>query len=314
MRKKDYVIFSGSTSKKLTKKMSGVLQLPLGTVEFCKFANSEFRLRVIDRVLNKICLVVQTTNRPVGNNLLELFFLIDTLKKSGAKRIVALIPYFGYSRQHTAFRSGECVSTLCILKLLRATGVDKVVTFDFHNVGSLKASPLPVANLSILTFLAQAVARKIIISNAMVVSPDEGGAVRAQVFSDCLFGKKGVPVTVIKKQRDHNKLHTVKHQKDFAQDGKLAGKTVILVDDICTTGKTLLSAITLCAKQGARSVYAVVVHADVDESVLSAIQNSPLMRMFTTNTIEKVENLARPFSKIEVVDIGEAAKLTRAFM
>lgn len=314
MYKKSRLIFSGSASEKLTEKMSAVLQVPLGAVEKRAFANSEFRLRVVGAVRHKACTVVQTTSRPVGDNLLELFFLVDTLNRSGAKRVVAVIPYFGYSRQHTAFRSGECVSADSVLKMLRAVGAAKVVTFDFHSVESITSSPLPVIHVSTLPFLAHSTAKQISVSNAVVVSPDEGGAARAKLFSDCLFGEKGRTVVVIKKRRAYAEPHQVRHERDVVNDATLSGKTVILVDDICTTGQTLLSAVALCAKRKARKIYAVVVHADMDEAVLAAIQDSPLATLFTTNTIEKVEKMARPFSKVKVIDIGEVAKLLLRYL
>ena len=302
--KKKYIIFSGTASKELTKKLSVFLGLPLGIVEMDRFANSEFRVRIPTKVKNKSCIIVQTTNNPVSDNLLELFFLIDILRKSDAKEIIVVIPYFGYSRQHINFRSGECVSTDIILKIISTLGADKVITVDFHNLESLKFAPVPVVNVSVLPFIATFIRKRFDVVNSIIVSPDEGGKERAQVFADHFFDNKENRVVVVRKERDYSNIHKIKHIEDFTGKTNIQGKSVILVDDICTTGRTLLSAINLCTKHKAKEIYAVIVHPDMDDPVLSLINNSALTKLFTTNTIEKATLFAKYSSKIELLDIS----------
>lgn len=306
MNKKDYLIFPGSASKKLAKKMSGFLGSPLGNTEVSKFNNSEFKVRILSSVKNKNCIIVQTTSNPASDNLLELFFMIDTIKKAGAKKIIVVIPYFSYSRQHVDFRLGECISTDIIFKIISTLGAGRIITLDFHNLESLESAPLPVINISALPFIAKEMEEKIGISNVVIVSPDEGGECRAQVFSDSFLSGEGRKVIVMKKKRDYNKIHMIKREKNFADKRNIKGKIAIIVDDICTTGKTLLSAVETCAKSGAKKIYAVIVHADMDESIVSLINKSPLEKLFITNSIEKAGNITKCSPKIEIIDISKA--------
>lgn len=303
MPKNGYIIFPGSSSTQLAKKLSRSLNWTLGKTEIARFTNSELRLRVSTKVKNKNCLVVQSTSTPVNDNLFYLFLQVETLKRSGAKQIVAVIPYFGYSRQHKTFRPGECASTDMILKILAVLGVSEVITIDFHNLDALGSTPIPVKSISALPILAETVARQIDISKAVMVSPDEGGIRRAQNFANCLFDQKNKQIIFIKKQRDYDKIHKINHQELIGRL-KIAGKTVIIVDDICTTGKTLLSAVKFCMWQGAEKIYAVITHPDMDEITLGMIEKSQIVKLFTTNTIEYFKTYVTSSKKVEIVDIA----------
>ncbi len=309
MNKKPYIIFFGSASTKLAKKLAVILKLPTGKKEIVRFANSEYRLRILTKVKDKNCIIVQSTCNPVNDNLMELFLLIDTLKRSDARGIIAVIPYFGYSRQHKNFRQGECVSAEMILKILVSLGANKIITLDFHNLKNTQNFPNHFKNVSALPLMARVVAKKVDISNSVVVSPDVGGYHRAQIFANHLFNKRGVPVLVIKKQRDLNQIHKIKHGK-LINNVKILGKTVIIIDDICTTGKTLLSAVNICVQQGAKQIYAVVTHPDMDSSVVDMIDKSQIVRFYTTNSIEYFNAVARNSKKIRSVDISKI--LTKA--
>lgn len=310
MDPRNLLIFSGISSTKLAEKMAGVLHLPVGKTELVQFANTEYRLRILSKVKNKNCLVVQSTGRPANDNLMELFLLVDTLKRSGAKKITVLIPYFGYSRQHKNFRNGESVTAKMILDILASLGAGKIVTFDLHSLELAKNSKLPIQNISLLPLFSEIIARKINPCNAVVISPDEGGFERAKIFADNFFNKSQGTVVVIKKRRDLHILHKVIHEAP--SENKIKGKDVIIVDDICTTGKTLLSAVNICLSQGAKLVYAVIVHADMDKATVARIIKSSMAKFFTTTTLENFQAHKLPPAKFEVIDTSKIFQQLKA--
>lgn len=293
-------IFAGTASTALARSLAKKLAIPLGNIERASFVNSEFRLRILERVNGKDCIVVQSTGNPTHDNLFELFLLVDALTRGGAKKVTMVTPYFGYSRQHRHFRSGEAVSSEVILRTLKMLGADKVITCDFHNLESIETSPLPITNVSALPLLARIARKRIDPKKAVVVSPDTGGIERAKLFAKTFFDGESERFTFAEKERSLHKTH---HIKRITLDAPklIAGNVAVIVDDICTSGKTLLSAAKLCVKHGATAVYAVVTHPDMDEQALAAIIASPLKAFFTTNSMG--EKTFR--KKITVDDVAE---------
>jgi len=285
MKKTSYnYVFAGTASTALARSLAKKLAVPLGKAERASFVNSEFRLRIVERVKGKNCIVVQSTGNPVHDTLFELFLLVDALKRGGAKRITVVTPYFGYSRQHRHFRAGEAVSSEVILRTLTMLGADKVITCDFHNLESIENSPIPVENISALPFLAGIARKQIDPRKAVVISPDTGGIARATLFAGVFFAGHTERFTFAKKERNLHKTH---HITRISLDNPklIAGYNAIIVDDICTSGKTLLSAAKLCVEQGATEIYAVVTHPDMNEDALAAIIASPLKTFLTTNSM-----------------------------
>ncbi len=294
------IVFAGASSADSATVLGKKLGIPVGKTEVKHFVNSEFRLRVLTEVTGKNCLIVASTGAPVHDRLFELFLLVDALKKGRAKSIVALIPYFAYARQHTDFREGEAVSCDVLFRMFAMLGVDRIITCDLHHVESADEVPLPIKNLSALPFLADVVKKKIAPATAVVISPDEGGVARARMFADTFFGGKVGNFTFIRKERSLHKAHHITGAT-LTNPKLISGKTAVIVDDICTSGKTLLSAVTLCMKHGAKDVYAVVVHPDMSTEAVNMIIASPLKKLWTTNSVGK----KRYPKKIEVRNISE---------
>lgn len=296
-------VFAGTASPDIAKRLAGKLRLPLGKTELTRFVNSEFRLRIRENVAGKNCIIVASTGAPVHENIMELFLLVDTLRKGGAKEILAVIPYFGYSRQHARFRDGESVSSDVILRTLRLLGAKTVITCDFHNAKHLETAPLHVRNISALPFLANEFRRIVKADGAVVVSPDEGGITRGKLFASHFFGKKKTQFTFFRKKRDLHRAHRITHTT-CENEKLLKGQSVIVVDDICTSGNTLLSAVTLCLKKGAKDVYAAITHPDMDKAVIRRVMRSPIKRIVTTNSIGQKDNIKQS-KKIKTVDITD---------
>ncbi len=306
-------LFVGSASENLGRKIAKLNGWRIGKKEVVRFANSEVRVTIMEKVNGQDVWVVQTTANPSDNNIMELLLTIDALRREGSKNINCIIPYFGYARQNKQHRSGECVSAHVVIKLLEEVGADKIVAADLHDESIAGIFSIPFLHVSALPYLAKQVSEKLGLNdrdkkNFIVGTPDQGGLERSRVFAETFYNKtEGFETIVVEKKRDLDKIHQSYAVELF---GNVEGKSVILVDDIATSGGTLINAATLCLEHGAKDVYAVIAHADFALGTAEKIQNSKITKLFTTNTIEKpVENL-QPYSKIEVIDIAPIFKLS----
>ena len=277
-------LFSGTSHEALTKEVSGILHIPLSQSEVVRFGNSEVRVRIDDEIKNEPCLIVQSTSNPTDTHLMELFFFCDALRREEAKKVIGIIPYFGYARQDIQHRQGECISVNVVIRFLESIGFHKIYTIDLHDEGTAGVFSIPFKNLSALELLAKTARKEIKSMHAVsVVSPDQGGIERARKFGQYFFGTTDFHLSIIEKRRDLEKIHALKALDLY---GDVRGKTVILVDDVVTSGKTLINAVDLCLERGANDVYAATVHHDFTEKAHEVLQNSRLLKLFTTNTIQ----------------------------
>jgi len=287
-------IFSGSAHPQLSLRVAKLLHSPLSAAEITHFDNSEVKVTIKEDVKNKICFIIQPTCNPTDTHLMELFFFCDALKRQEAKKVIGVIPYFGYARQDIQHRPGECISVNVIIRFLETIGFDKIYTVDLHDAATEGVFSIPFKNLSALPILADAVKKYLfdkklanagnLIEKTAIISPDQGGIERTRKFSSHFYrGEKGdFSLSLIEKKRNL----TIAHQSQ-ALDlyGDVKNKIAIIVDDIITSGTTLLNAAKLCFKKGAKKVIAVVVHHDLSPKASPLIQNSPIELIFTTDSI-----------------------------
>ncbi|MEX1052300.1 MAG: ribose-phosphate pyrophosphokinase [Patescibacteria group bacterium] len=294
-------IIAGTSSLPISKAVSALLNTKLLNTEFVRFDNSELRVRIQDDVSNSHVYVIQSASNPTDENYMELFFTGDALKRSEAKKVTAIIPYFGYARQNIQHRSGENVSANVIVKFIETLGFDEVILFDIHDEATLGIFSIPVVHLSGMPTLAQEVSNylKDEVSDAVVVSPDQSGVERARVFADSLFKNKKSDIVVVEKKRDLDKLHQSRAIEVY---GDVKDKIAILVDDIATSGNTLVNATNLVLENGAKKVIAVIVHPDFSPKAVQKINESKIERFFTTDTIVLKENQIS--EKIKVTSIA----------
>lgn len=278
-------LFSGTSHPKLSQEVSKLLKLPLGKTEIVRFDNSEVRVRILENVQNQTTIVLQPTSNPTNHSLMQLFFFCDALKREGAKEIIAVIPYFGYARQNIQHRKGEAISAHVVIDILEHLGFSKIITFDIHDEGIMGIFSVPFAHLSGLPTIAKQIHKdlvKVSQETVAVVSPDQGGIERARLFGKHLFSTEDFDLVVIEKKRDQDKKHQSKALDIY---GDVKGKTAILVDDIVTSGGTLLHAADLCMSKEAKEVIAAIVHHDFSTKAPGRIQESSLKAFYTTNTI-----------------------------
>lgn len=301
------ILFSGTAHPKLSKEVAQLLKIKLGKTEIIRFDNSEVRVRILENTNNKPVAIIQPTSNPTNHSLMQLFFFCDALKREGAKDITAVIPYFGYARQNIQHRKGEAVSAHVVIDLLEHIGFTKVITFDLHDEGLMGVFSIPFVHLSGLEAMARQMKKdlkQVSKETVAIVSPDQGGIERARAFGKALFGSEDFDLVIIEKKRDQDHKHQSTALDIF---GDVKGKTAILIDDIVTSGGTLLHAADMCLDRGAKEVYAAITHHDFSTKAPDRIQNSSLKAFYTTNTIPLKSS--QNFAKLREISIAsEIAK------
>jgi ribose-phosphate pyrophosphokinase len=288
------LIFSGSSNKELTRKVAQGIGLTLGSLEIVTFPDNENRVRVVDEVLDEDVVVIQSTGVTPNLYYLELFFIIDSLKRSGAKSITLVVPYLGYQRQDHIFRDGEAVSLEVIIRLLESLGISKLISFDFHSVRIPQLFKVPVVQLSALEVFADEI-NKMNKDDLILVSPDMGGIGRVSKLSELT---DGIPYISIVKDRDLNTGDI----ESAVVNGDVR-KKVIIVDDVISTGKTLVAAANLLKENGAIDISVMATHGIFANDAATVLQNSVINKVLVTDTIEISHK--RTFPKLEIISIAK---------
>lgn len=304
-------IFAGSASKKLAERISEKVGIPLSRAEVMRFENSEVKVTIKENVFDQTAVIVQSTDNPTDANLMELFFFADALRRQQAKKIIGVIPYFGYARQDAAHREGECISVNVIIKFLENVGFDSLYCINLHDQATEGVFTVPFKSLEGLPVLTAAIAKydsndKPSPEQYAIISPDQGGVERARTFGNVFFSGQAFSLAVSEKKRNLE----VKHQS-VALDlyGNVSDKTAIIVDDIITSGKTFMNAAKLCKERGAKKVYAAIAHNELNQSSFQDFERSDIEMLFTTDTIEN--QITSKKTLITSVDSVIAAELKK---
>ncbi|MBI3984516.1 MAG: ribose-phosphate pyrophosphokinase [Candidatus Levybacteria bacterium] len=290
--------FSGSQSEKLTQKVCKNLNVKLSPMEIFVFGDGEKRIKLNDNVVGQDCVLIKSTGIPTDVNYMELFFIIDALKRSGAKSVTLVIPYLGYSRQDHVFREGEDVSLQVIIKTLETLGTDKIITLDLHSIKIVEFFKVPIVHLSALELFAKAIKD---FENYVLVSPDMGGIRRVKILSEFL---NNAPFVTIEKDRDLKTADVTMNKLN----GEVKGKLAIIVDDILSSGKTLKMAADLLIENKATGVYSFTTHAVLADGAADTLQASQIKKVFVTDTIEIPRE--KHFPKLEIISVANL--ITRA--
>ncbi|MBI2026003.1 MAG: ribose-phosphate pyrophosphokinase [Candidatus Levybacteria bacterium] len=285
-------IFAGSSSRKLALKISNNLNVKLSPMEVFVFPDGEKRIKLNDRVVGEDCVVIASTGIPTDTNYMELFFIIDALRRSGAKSITLIAPYLGYSRQDHVFREGEDVSLQVIIKILESIGINKIISLDLHSIKIPEFFKVPVVHLSALDLFAKKIK---VFENSVLISPDMGGIRRIKKLSEILGN---CPFATIEKERDLNKATITM----LSLNGKVNGKIAVIVDDILSTGQTLVKACDLLIENGATKVYSFITHAVFAKDANAVLQKSKIKKVFVTDTID-IDDKKR-FPKLEIISVA----------
>ncbi len=273
--------------------------IELSPVETHVFPDGEKRIRITESVVDEIVAVVQSANTPVDQNYMELFFIVDALKRNGARKVIAIMPYFGYQRQDHVFRDGEAVSLEVVIKMIESAGVDHFVSFDMHSVKIPDLFSIPVSHLSSLPGFAKKVQEtKYTASHMILVSPDKGGLRGIKQFSELLGGLEYI---VLNKTRD-TLTGAVRYEKIDVSlvEGK---KRAIILDDMISSGGTIIPVADMLTQQGIEEVDVFATHAIFSENAPYILQNSPLSSVYVSDTVKV--STAKRFEKLFIVSVAK---------
>lgn len=300
-------LFSGTSNQPLSQKVAQALGKELARAEVIQFENSEVRVRIEEDVKHDTCVLVQSTSNPTNQMIMELFLMADALKREEARRVIAVIPYFGYARQDIQHRQGECVSANVIIRFLESIGIHKVYTISLHDEATEGVFDIPFKNLSPFPIFAEKIHAyldekgiEVTPQNVAVMSPDQGGIERARKFGEVLFGHANFNLAVTEKRRDLEHMHESKALNLY---GDVKAKTTIIVDDVATSGRTLIHASEFALEQGATNVIAAIVHRDFAPDTAEKLQNSQLDAFFTSDSIQLKDEYR--FEKMHEVSMAE---------
>ncbi|HEX3721878.1 MAG TPA: ribose-phosphate pyrophosphokinase [Nitrolancea sp.] len=285
-------IFGGSANPSLATAIVGELELPLGRRFVGSWSDGESRIELEENVRGSDVFVIQPMCYPVNQNIIELLLMIDAVRRASASRVTAVIPYFAYSRQEKKTRGREPVSAKVIANLLVTTGVDRILTLDMHSPAIEGFFDIPVDHLRSTPILATHF-RRSMMNDLVVVSPDAGGVGRAEDFRQRVSGSLAII----------SRKHPGPEQTQMLEMvGDVQDRDALIVDDVISTGDTLVNAAETLMSRGARSVRATAVHGVFAADALQRIDESIIEKVYVTDTIPlPVEG---PRDKIEVLTVA----------
>jgi ribose-phosphate pyrophosphokinase len=287
-------IFSGNSNPELAKKICNYLKLPLGGAKVNNFSDGEIQIEINENVRSRDVFVIQSTCAPVNDNLVELLLMIDAFKRSSARRITAVIPYYGYARQDKKVAPRVPISAKLVADMLTVAGAHRVITIDLH-AGQIQGFfNIPVDNLFAAPVLISYI-RRHFHSNLVIVSPDAGGVERARAFAKRL----NADLAIIDKRRA-----APNQARAMAVIGNVRDKATVILDDMVDTAGTLVEAAEALAREGAREVHACCAHPVLSGPAVDRIIESPLKSVVVTDTIPLKSNAAS-CKKISLLSISE---------
>lgn len=264
-------ILAGNASKELAEKIAKQLNVPVLDCEVGTFSDGEICVNMNETVRGCDVFVVQSTNSPVNNNLMELLIMIDALKRASAGRITAVIPYYGYARQDRKAKARDPITAKLVANLIVAAGADRVLTMDLHASQIQGYFDIPLDHLLGGPLLSEYFNEKNI-EDLVVVSPDLGSVTRSRKFANSLNGE--VPIAIIDKRRPRPNVCEVMNLI-----GEVEGKNVILLDDMIDTAGTIVNAVEAVKKFGAKDVYVCCTHAVLSGPAIERIENSSMKEL-----------------------------------
>jgi ribose-phosphate pyrophosphokinase len=298
--KAEIKLVAGNSNRALADAIAAYLEVPLAKCQVRRFADMEVFVEIQENVRGQDVFVIQSTSFPANDHLMELLIIIDALRRSSARRITAVVPYFGYARQDRKAGPRTPISAKLVANLITQAGADRVLTVDLH-AGQIQGFfDIPTDNLFAAPVMVRDVKERLELSNLMVVSPDVGGVVRARALAKRI----DAPLAIVDKRRERAGESEVMNII-----GDVKGRTCILVDDIVDSGGTLCNAAEALLQAGAREVHAYITHGVLSGGAVARIAASKLKTLVLTDSIQPTEavKVARNIRVISVASLlGEA--------
>jgi len=287
-------ILSGTSNQKLSKDISKQLKLKLVNTNIKRFADGEIYIEIKENIRGNSVFVIQSTSNPANDNLMELLLVIDALRRSSAKNITAVIPYYGYARQDRKVAPRTSISAKVVANLLTNAGASRIVTVDLH-AGQIQGFfDMPVDNLFTTPLFAKYIKRKFKSKNLICVSPDVGGVQRTRGLATRIKAD----LAIIDKRRPRPG-----QSKVMNIIGNVKGKACIIVDDSIDSGGTIVNAVDALKKAGATEVYVFITHAVLSGEAINKIKKSKIKKLIITDTIDNSKKIKNN-NKIEVLSIS----------
>ena len=297
-------LFSGNSNRALAEAIGNYLDLPLGQAMVRRFADQEIFVEIQENVRGEDIFIIQSTSFPANDHLMELLIITDAMRRASARRITAVLPYFGYARQDRKAGGRTPISAKLVSNLITEAGADRVMTLDLH-AGQIQGFfDIPTDNLFAVPLLARDIKEHQELENLMIVSPDVGGVVRARALAKRL----DAPLAIVDKRRDRPGDSEVMNII-----GDVTGRNCILIDDIIDSGGTLCNAAEALLRIGAKSVKAYITHGVLSGGAVARIGASMLEELVITDSIQPTAAI-RNAENIRVVTtanlLGEAIART----
>ena len=293
--KADIKLVAGNSNRALSEAIAAYLSLPLAKAQVRRFADMEIFVEIQENVRGQDVFIIQSTSFPTNDHLMELLIISDALRRASAKRITAVIPYFGYARQDRKAGPRTPISAKLVANLITQSGVDRVLTVDLH-AGQIQGFfDIPTDNLFAAPLMARDIQQHMDTSNVMVVSPDVGGVVRARALAKRI----DAPLAIVDKRRERAGESEVMNII-----GDVKGRSCILVDDIVDSGGTLCNAADALLANGAKEVYAYITHGVLSGGAVARIASSKLKELVLTDSIQPTEAV-KVASNIRVISVAQ---------
>ena len=287
-------LLTGNSNKNLSKKISKYLKTKLINSSIRKFSDGEIYIEINENIRGNAIFIIQSSSAPANDNLMELLLCIDALKRSSAKNITAVIPYFGYARQDRKVVPRTSISAKLVSNLITKAGADRIVTVDLH-AGQIQGFfDIPVDNLFATPIFARHIKKNLKTKNLVCVAPDVGGTERARALGKML----DVGLAIVDKRRPAPGKSQVMNIV-----GNVKGKTCIIVDDIIDSGGTIVNAAKALVDRGAKEVHVYVTHGVLSGGAIEKIKNSKIKKLILTDTIDN-EQKVKKASNIQVLTIS----------
>ncbi|WP_426348195.1 ribose-phosphate diphosphokinase [Alloiococcus sp. CFN-8] len=280
---KSIKIFAGNSHPQLARDIANILGVPLGDAEVGTFSDGEIKVDINETVRGADVFVVQSTNQPVNNNIMELLIMIDAFKRASAGRITAVIPYYGYARQDRKAKSRDPITAKLVADIITSAGADRVLTMDLHASQIQGYFNIPLDHLLGAPILAKHFIKEknmLDRDDVVVVSPDLGSVTRARKFADKLHA----PIAIIDKRRPKPNVSEIMNIIGDVKD-----KTCILIDDMIDTGGTIANAANALIDLGAKEVFACCTHGVLSGPAFDRINASSIKELIMLNTIDLPE-------------------------
>lgn len=288
-------VFSGNANRALAEEICQHLGMEIGKANTGRFSDGEFNFQILENVRGEDCFLVQPTCPPVDANLMELLIMLDAFRRSSAKRVTAVIPYYGYARKDRKDRPRVPISSKLVANLITEAGADRVLLFDLH-AGQIQGFfDIPADHLFAAPVLV-GYFQELRLPKLTVVAPDAGGVERARAYAKRL----GAELAIIDKRRDYERLGEV---EVLHVVGDVKGRTALIIDDMIDTAGTLVKAAEALDAKGADAVLASATHAVLSGPAVERIEASPIREVVVTNTIP-TENVCHS-GKIKCLSVAK---------